>query len=119
MLPDRSAGRSSDVRSEADLNAEAEGGAGRDAPVEGGITEEELTALALAADPAEPLDASARPDQTLLARGTLPRSYMPAAMGGHRPPSRTRTLVALALVVAFVVITALGYCITYGALVAA
>jgi hypothetical protein len=84
--------------------------------VEGGITDEELTALALAADPDQPLDPGARPDPAIGDHGPLPLSYMPPAMSGPRERNRVMTFVALLLVTAFVVITALGFCMTYGAL---
>ena len=80
------------------------------------LTLDELTELALAADPHEHLE----PDAVPLA-GTnddfalLPRWYMPAPIA-----TRARTLwctaVAIFLIGAFVTITALGFCITYGRL---
>ena len=86
---------------------------------EGGFTDAELTALALAADPEQPLD----PDAVPLAMypvqpgGALPMWYMPPAMarrvGGWRAP------VIVAIVAAFLLINALGLCITYGQLVVA
>ncbi|MGF7237390.1 MAG: hypothetical protein ACQSGP_20860 [Frankia sp.] len=84
--------------------------------VEGGITDEELTALALASDPDQPVDPAARPDPAIVDRGPLPLSYMPPAMTGGHVHGRVTTIVALVLVAAFVVITALGFCMTYGAL---
>ena len=83
------------------------------------FTDEELTALALAADPDLPLDPDAVPmplypeDLHL----SLPLSYMPPAMAGT---SRGwRVPVVLTIVLAFVLIDVLGLCITYGTLVVA
>ena len=83
------------------------------------ITDEELTALALAADPDAPLTADAVPLELYPDRdaGSLPLAYMPPAMsraaGGWRIP------VAVLIVMAFLAIDVLGLCITYGTLVAA
>src|ERR1700759_2006967 len=85
--------------------------------VEGGITADELAALALAADPDQPLDPAARPDPMIRDRGPLPLAYMPPSMTGPRARRPVTTVVALILVTAFVVTTALGFCLTYGALV--
>ena len=83
------------------------------------ITDEELTALALAADPDAPLDPEAVPLSAYLAQipGLLPGWYMPPAMAssGHR----WRTAVILAIVVAFLMIEAWGLCSTYGQVVLA
>ena len=84
------------------------------------VTDEELTALALAADPDAPLDDDAvsiwelDPD-----RGDplLPEWYMPAASGGARPGWRRR--VALLLIGSFLLINAAGLCSTYGHVVIA
>jgi hypothetical protein len=81
------------------------------------LTLDELTELALAADPHEHLE----PDAVPLA-GTsddfalLPRWYMPAPIATARPRRWWSTAVAIFLVGAFVTITALGFCITYGRL---
>jgi hypothetical protein len=82
-------------------------------------SDEELAALALAADPDAPLDPDAvplalYPDQP---SGVLPSWYMPPAMAGAS--SRWRKPVVFALVAAFLIIDAFGLCITYGQLVAA
>jgi hypothetical protein len=84
--------------------------------VEGGITDDELTALALAADPDTPLDPAAWPDPAIRAHGPLPLAYMPPSSGGIRKHSRAMATVALILVAAFLVITVLGFCVTYGQL---
>lgn len=84
------------------------------------MTDEELTALALAADPDPPLAEDAvsiwelapeRPD------AVLPDWYMPAASGGVRPGWRRR--VALVLISTFLLINAAGLCSTYGHVVIA
>ena len=80
------------------------------------LTLDELTDLALAADPHEHLE----PDAVPLA-GTsddfalLPRWYMPAPIVTART-SLWQTAVAIFLIGAFVTITSLGFCITYGRL---
>jgi hypothetical protein len=83
------------------------------------ITDEELTALALAADPDRPLDADAVPLSVYLAQvpGLLPNWYMPPAMASSG--SRWRTGVILAVILAFVLIEAWGLCSTYGQVVLA
>lgn len=80
------------------------------------FTDEELTALALAADPDEPLAAGAMPDPLYIRRGNLPMFYLPPASAGALSTSKARITVALILVAAFLTITALGFCATYGQL---
>lgn len=82
------------------------------------IGDDELTALALAADPSEDPDPDAVPLILYpdLPSGALPLSYMPPAMtraGGWRVP------VVMGVVIALLLIDAVGLCITYGSLVAA
>ncbi len=81
-----------------------------------GLTEDDLTAQALAADPDEPLSPFAVPFRTEATKGAdlLPEWYMPAVVPGRSTPARRA--VALAVVVAAVTINALGLCITYGTL---
>ena len=81
-----------------------------------GLTEDELTAQALAADPDQPLSPSAVPFRSEPTKGAdlLPEWYMPAVVPGRSTPGRRA--VALAVVVAAVVINGLGFCITYGTL---
>ncbi len=83
------------------------------------ITDEELTALALAADPDQPLDAEAVPLGVYLAQvpAILPGWYMPPAMASCG--SRWRAPVILAIVIAFLMIEAWGLCSTYGQVVLA
>ena len=83
------------------------------------ITDEELTALALAADPDQPLNDDAVPLSDYLARipTLLPGWYMPPAMASSG--NRWRTAIILAIVAAFVMIEAYGLCSTYGQVVLA
>ena len=78
------------------------------------ISDEELTALALAADPDHPLEADAVPVAVYLATtpGTLPEWYMAPVMARHS--GRRRQAVILAIVGAFLLIEAFGLCSTYG-----
>jgi hypothetical protein len=86
--------------------------------VEGGITEEELTRLALAADPLAADRLAVRAEAVadpMTSRGVdLPTYYMPQVMAGPRPG--WFRAVAVVLVLGFATITALGFCITYGQL---
>ncbi len=94
------------------------GTAHRDAEVLDLPTDEELTALALAADPDAPLDADAVPLATVTgesAEGPLPDWYMPAAAGG-RLLTGWRRVPPLAIVASLLVINGCGLCITYGKL---
>lgn len=83
------------------------------------ITDEELTALALAADPERPLDSDAVPLSVYLGQipALLPSWYMAPAMSSSG--SRWRTGVILAIVAAFLIIEAYGLCSTYGQVVLA
>jgi hypothetical protein len=80
------------------------------------FTDDELTQLALAADPNEPLPEDAVPLGAYLSQipAPLPLWYMPPVVrsGGRR----WRTPVVLAVVSAFLLIDALGLCNTYGIL---
>jgi hypothetical protein len=82
-----------------------------------GITDAELTALALAADPDAQVDEDAIPlNGYAVESGTaLPDWYMPPVRA--RRGKRWRTPVVLAIVVAFLVIEAVGLCSAYGQLV--
>jgi hypothetical protein len=83
------------------------------------ITDEELAALALAADPDQPLDPDAVPLSTYLAQlpGLLPAWYMAPATASSG--SKWRATVIVAIIVAFVLIEAWGLCSTYGQVVLA
>jgi len=87
--------------------------------ISAGFTDAELTELALAADPDQPLAADATPLELYPddALGLLPLWYMPPAMA--RGSRGWRTPVVLAIVVAFLLVDAFGLCITFGQLVAA
>ena len=78
------------------------------------ISEAELEAEALAADPDAPLadDAVSLWSLEPAPASGLPDWYMPASMAGTG--SRWRRRVAMAIVVAFVLIYAYGLCSTYG-----
>ena len=78
------------------------------------ITDEELTALALAAEPGSPFDDDAvawRPNG-VDAQPLLPDWYMPAAASSAR--GDWRAMVAVAIAVGLVLINAFAICVTYG-----
>ncbi len=90
-------------------------------PVEGahaltaeGFTDEELTALALAADADAPLDADAVPLDLYLATEVAPLPAWYMAPPRVRHVGRAGRAVVLALVASFLVIEAFGLCSTYG-----
>lgn len=85
--------------------------------VECDMSDEELTVLALAADPDQPLDADAQPASFLSDQSLLPTWYMPSPANGTGALGRGRTAIAWVLIAAFGVITALGSCVTYGQLI--
>jgi hypothetical protein len=80
------------------------------------MTDEELTELALAADPDAPLDADAVPLQTHLAGypELLPSWYMPAPGGFTR--SRRKAAVVVLVIAALLIVNAVGLCVTSGRL---
>jgi hypothetical protein len=75
------------------------------------IADDELTALALAADPDQPLDPDAQPI-AVAAAGLLPEWYMPAARSTGGGSAR-RWMIG-GLVVILVAINCAGLCVTYG-----
>jgi hypothetical protein len=80
------------------------------------FTDEELTELALAADPYAPLPADAVPIGTYVSQfaDALPLWYMPPVVrSGAR---RWKRPVVLVVVLGFVLIDAMGLCNTYGIL---
>lgn len=88
---------------------------------EEGLTDDELSALALAADPDAPIADDAVPLSELLAAGAssggedlLPGWYMPVPMGSGRLLSGWRRRIVLLIVISFVLINAYGLCSTYG-----
>jgi len=86
-------------------------------PLDVPLTDAELTALALAADPDAAPDVDAVPLHIHLAQfagAALPQWYMaPATASSGR---RWRTPVVLTIVAAFLLIEALGLCNTFGQL---
>ncbi|MGH8996789.1 MAG: hypothetical protein ACRDYB_12300 [Acidimicrobiales bacterium] len=85
-------------------------------PADPGFSDEELTELALGAEPGTPLAEGAVPLAVYLGQepGPLPEWYMPPPMARGHPAWRLP--VVMAIVGAFLVIEALGLCSTYGAL---
>ena len=83
-----------------------------------GITDEELTELALAADPAAPLADDAVPIGIHLSRfaAPLPLWYMPPVVRVRSGGRHWKLPIILTVVFAFVLIEALGLCNTYGIL---
>lgn len=77
------------------------------------ISDEELTALALAADPNTPFDADAVPFSSSddLGPALLPEWYMPAPSLRRSTP---RTVVLASVAIAMFVINVGGVCVTYG-----
>ncbi len=86
----------------------------QDVEVPGLISDEELTALALAADPDQPLDADAVPIADYLADAfdPLPAWYMAPVMARHS--GRRRKAIIMGVIGAFLLIEAFGLCSTYG-----
>ncbi len=78
------------------------------------ISDEELAALALAADPDLPLGDGAMPFRSLQNEGTplLPDWYMPVSASRARRDWRSR--VAISIAVGMVFINAFGICVTNG-----
>ena len=76
------------------------------------ISDDELTALALAADPDQPVDPDARPISLGAAAGLLPEWYMPAPTSTAGGSARRWLLGGL--VVILVAINCAGLCVTYG-----
>ena len=81
------------------------------------LSDEELTALALAADPDVQLGADAVPFLPAGPPGDdllLPSWYMPAAAGSVGARRGWRRRVAILPIIAFLLIDAAGLCTTYG-----
>jgi len=80
------------------------------------ISDEELTALALAADPDAEVGADAVPFDLgdVGSPPGLPGWYMPVPQGLPRPLRGWRRAVGLVVVGSFVLINAYGLCSTYG-----
>jgi len=80
------------------------------------IGDEELAALALAADPGTLVDDNARPLTDVFgadAPRLLPEWYMPAPMGGQLLLRGWRRRVVVLVILSFLVITGFGLCNTY------
>jgi hypothetical protein len=78
------------------------------------ISDEELTALSLAADPNAPIDEGVEPFGAGLSSGTdlLPEWYMPVPnSNGH---SHFRSIAVAAIVASLIVVNGAGLCVTYG-----
>ena len=77
-----------------------------------GISDDELEALALAADPEQPLDPDAVPMAPAQGMSSqLPEWYMPPTSSVR---GKARRVLLGALVVVLVVISGAGLCVTYG-----
>lgn len=80
------------------------------------ISDDELTALALATDPDDfVIDSDAEPFGGL-GRGAalLPAWYMPAPLGAGSGPRGRRVVVVSALVLAMLSVSTAGLCVSYG-----
>ncbi|MGC2484969.1 MAG: hypothetical protein WA359_01830 [Acidimicrobiales bacterium] len=78
------------------------------------FSDEELTALALAADPNAPIDLDVKPWYLTSNLGSqlLPEWYMPIPMSRGR--GRISKVAAVSVVVGMVVVCAFGLCVTSG-----
>ncbi len=84
------------------------------------ISDDELAALALAADPDPTLDEFAEPFDSGEPRlDLLPAWYMPAPMAGAGLVRGWRRRVAILVIVSFLAVLAYGLCSTYGSVVVA
>lgn len=76
------------------------------------ITDEELEAEALAADPDTPIDDDAEPFGGHASTGLLPEWYMPAT--GPIRRTRPRMVAVGGIIVSLLVVNGAGLCVTYG-----
>jgi hypothetical protein len=76
------------------------------------ITDDELTAEALAADPNAPIPAGVVPFGGTSDAGLLPEWYMP--VGGPIRRTRSRRVVVVGIIVSLLVVNGAGLCVTYG-----
>lgn len=76
------------------------------------ITDEELEAEALSADPDVPIDGDAEPFGGSPNAGLLPDWYMP--VGGPVRRTRSRRIVVVGIIVSLLIVNAAGLCVTYG-----
>lgn len=81
------------------------------------LSDEELTAIALAADPDAPIDPDAEPFR-VGDRGAalLPEWYMPATLrsGAFGASRRRRSWTVGCIVAALLIVNGAGLCVTYG-----
>jgi hypothetical protein len=83
------------------------------------LSDDELTRLALAADPNAPIPDDAVSFWDIVGDHTeplLPAWYMPAPSGGGGRRRRWKRVVAITLIVAFLVVDAYGLCSVYGSI---
>ncbi len=76
------------------------------------ITDEELEAEALAADPDAPIADDAEPFGGPSVPGLLPDWYMP--IGGPVRRTRSRRIVVAGIIVSLLLVNGAGLCVTYG-----
>ena len=76
------------------------------------ITDEELEAEALAADPNAPIDDGAEPFGGAPDPGLLPEWYMP--VNGPIRRTRSRRIAVIGIIVSLLVVNGAGLCVTYG-----
>lgn len=76
------------------------------------ITDEELEAQALAADPDTPIDEDAQPFGGAPELGRLPDWYMP--VNGPVRRTRSRRIAFIGIIVSLIVVNGAGLCVTYG-----
>jgi hypothetical protein len=76
------------------------------------LSDEELTRLALAADPDEPIDDDAVPFGQRESGALLPDWYMPVPAGLARSPRKRATVGVIVL--SLLALNAAGLCVTYG-----
>ncbi|MDX2379617.1 MAG: hypothetical protein QNM02_07655 [Acidimicrobiia bacterium] len=77
------------------------------------VTDEELAALAMAADPDPHIDPDAVPfDSNEGDRALLPEWYMPMPRGVDQRPSRVFAVAGI--IIALLIVNGAGLCVTYG-----
>lgn len=78
------------------------------------MTDDELARLAMAADPDQPIDADAVPISLASGQavGLLPEWYMPTPTASVR--GRARRALVGTVVIALIVLSGAGLCVTYG-----
>lgn len=76
------------------------------------ITDDELAAEALAADPHAPIRADAEPFGVKSDPGLLPDWYMPATGSIRR--TRPRMVMVATIIISMLIVNGAGLCVTYG-----